>query len=75
VALGIGLGAAGAALAGCTASDFGQLGASLVDESQVQQMGLSAFQEIKQETPISRDPQAKALVERVGRRVVATSGS
>jgi predicted Zn-dependent protease len=75
VALGIGLGAAGAALAGCTASDFGQLGASLVDESQVQQMGLSAFQEIKQETPISRDPQAKALVERVGRRVVATSES
>jgi metalloendopeptidase OMA1, mitochondrial len=75
VALGIGLGAAGAALAGCTTSDFGQLGASLVDESQVQQMGLSAFQEIKQETPISRDLQAKALVERVGRRVVATSGS
>jgi predicted Zn-dependent protease len=38
-------------------------------------MGLAAFQEIKQETPISRDPQAKALVERVGRRVVAASGS
>ncbi len=69
-ALGLGL---GAAVAGC--SDFGQLGASLVDPDQLQQMGLSAFQEIKQETPISRSSQANALVERVGRRVVATSGS
>jgi metalloendopeptidase OMA1, mitochondrial len=71
----MGLGMAGTAVAGCTASDFGELGASLVDENQVQQMGLAAFQEIKQETPISRNPQAKALVERVGRRVVAASGS
>ncbi len=71
----MGLGVAGTALAGCTASDFGKLGASLVDESQVQQMGLAAFQEIKQETPVSRDPQAKALVERVGERVVAASGT
>jgi hypothetical protein len=60
----MGLGVAGAALAGCTASDFGQLGASLVDENQVQQMGLSAFQEIKQETPISGGPRARAFVER-----------
>jgi predicted Zn-dependent protease len=69
-ALGLGL---GTAVAGC--SEFGQLGAGLVDPDQVQQMGLSAFQEIKQETPISRNPQANALVERVGRRVVAASGS
>lgn len=65
----------GAGLAGCTASDFGQLGASLVDERQVRQMGLAAFQEIKQEVPISRDPGAQALVERVGRRVAAASGA
>jgi predicted Zn-dependent protease len=64
---------AGVTLAGC--AEFGDLGASFVDREQVQSLGLQAYEEIKEKTPIYRNAQAQALVERVGRRVVQASGS
>jgi predicted Zn-dependent protease len=64
---------AGTALVGC--NEFGELGASLVDREQVQSLGLQAYEEIKEKTPIYRDSRAQALVEQVGRRVVQASGS
>jgi metalloendopeptidase OMA1, mitochondrial len=74
-ALGLGLGGT-VALAGCEGGGgLGGIGASLVDEDQVRQLGVAAFEDLKQKTPIVRDPAAQALVERIGRRVVAASGS
>jgi predicted Zn-dependent protease len=64
---------AGVALTSCT--DFGELGASLVDREQVDSLGLQAYQEMKEKNPIYRNSAAQALVERVGRRVVQASGA
>jgi len=37
------------------------------------QLGLTAFNQVKQETPISRDPAANALVQKVGKRLAAVA--
>src|SRR5439155_27299920 len=37
------------------------------------QLGLTSFEKMKQETPISRDPAANALVQKVGRRIAAVA--
>lgn len=36
-------------------------------------LGLSAFEELKKETPINRDPALNALVQRVGQRIAAAA--
>ena len=45
----------------------------LLPESQDAQMGLQAYQEIKQESKISRDPELNRRVQRVGRRIAEVS--
>jgi metalloendopeptidase OMA1, mitochondrial len=45
----------------------------LIPASQEMQLGLSSFEQIKKETPRSRNAAAKALVERVGRRIAAVA--
>jgi predicted Zn-dependent protease len=45
----------------------------LLPESQDAQMGLEAYQEIKQESRISRDPELNRRVQEVGRRIAAVS--
>jgi predicted Zn-dependent protease len=45
----------------------------LLPESQDAQMGLQAYQEIKQESKISRDPELTRRVQRVGRRIAEIS--
>lgn len=45
----------------------------LVSQDQEMQLGLSSFNQMKQEVPISRDPQANALVQRVGKRIAAVA--
>jgi metalloendopeptidase OMA1, mitochondrial len=45
----------------------------LLPESQVNEMGLAAYQEIKQESDISRDPELNEMVQRVGRRIAEVS--
>ena len=45
----------------------------LVPESQINQMGLAAYQQIRQEGEISRDPELNRIVQRVGRRIAEVS--
>src|SRR5690349_570452 len=74
LALGLAL-AAGLSLGGCDASSLGGLGTSLVPASEEARMGDQAWAEIKAKTPIDHDPALQERVERVGRRIVAASGS
>jgi predicted Zn-dependent protease len=60
----------GATLAGCaTAPETGRSQLLLVDSDQEAKLGLQAFQEIKSETPISRDPKKNAQLQSVGKRI------
>ncbi len=58
--------------AGCiTNPETGRRQLLIVPESEMTQLGLSSFAQIKQETPISKDAVANALVQRVGKRIAA----
>ncbi len=60
----------GATLSGCaTAPETGRSQLLLVDSAQEAKLGLQAFQEIKSETPISRDPKKNAQLQSVGKRI------
>ncbi|HHC72808.1 MAG TPA: M48 family peptidase [Thiotrichales bacterium] len=68
------LGAALALGGGCaTVPDTGRSQLILIDPKTEMRMGLTAFEEIKESTPISQDREARALVERVGRRIAAVA--
>ena len=59
-------------VAGCiTNPETGRRQLLLVPESQMTQLGLSSFEQMKKETPISKDPAANALVQRVGKRIAS----
>jgi metalloendopeptidase OMA1, mitochondrial len=75
-ALGLGLGGA-AALAGCGGAGgaLGELGAQFVSPEQERELGSAAFSQIREQTPVSRDPAQNARVARVAERIVAVSGS
>jgi predicted Zn-dependent protease len=45
----------------------------LMSPSQEMQLGLASFEQLKKETPISKDAAAKAMVEKVGRRIAAVA--
>ena len=47
---------------------------NLMSASQETQLGLNSFNELKKETPISKDPAANALVQKVGQRIAAVAG-
>jgi metalloendopeptidase OMA1, mitochondrial len=47
---------------------------NMVSQSQEMQLGLSSFDQLKKETPISNDPEANALVQKVGQRIAAIAG-
>ncbi len=47
---------------------------NLVSADQEMQLGLSSFQKMKQEVPISRDSEANAMVQRVGTKIAAVAG-
>src|SRR4051812_18133020 len=60
--------------AGCvTNPETGRKQLNLVSSSQEAQLGLQSFQELKQQTPISKDPAANALVQKVGKRIAAVA--
>ncbi|MFB1490288.1 MULTISPECIES: M48 family metallopeptidase [unclassified Thiocapsa] len=60
------------ALAGCaTAPETGRRQVLLIDSAQEAQLGLQAFQQIKQDTPVSRDRQANAQLQSVGKRIAS----
>ena len=46
---------------------------NFIGGDQEMQLGLTAFEEIKKETPISRDPQLNALLQKVGARVASAA--
>lgn len=57
---------------GCaTVSETGRKQVRLVPESEELQLGLAAFEQIKKETPISRNASANAMLQRVGSRIAS----
>jgi predicted Zn-dependent protease len=57
-------------LTGCqTVPVTGRKSLNLVSSGQEAQLGISSFQELKSSTPISKDPAANAMVQRVGQRL------
>ena len=57
---------------GCaTVDETGRKQLRLVSAAEETQMGLAAFEELKKQTPISRDASANAMVQRVGKRIAA----
>jgi len=63
-----------AALAACqTVPVTGRSALSLLPQSQMEQMGAQAFADIKREEALSKDPQARERVARVGRRIAEVS--
>jgi len=47
---------------------------NLMSQDQEMQLGLQSFDQMKKEVPISNNAQAKALVEKVGKKVAAVAG-
>jgi metalloendopeptidase OMA1, mitochondrial len=78
VALGVSLvcGAACLIMAGCsTAPVTGRSQLNLVSAGDETKLGLSAFDQLKTNTPISRDPALNAMVQRVGKRVAIAASN
>lgn len=63
-------GASGLALTGCE-----QATAILVSDEEVTTMGLTAFNQMKEEVPVSKDQAAQRRLQAIGRRIVTASGS
>lgn len=61
-------------VAGCTTvPETGRRQVMLVSGQQAAQLGLSSFEQIKKEQPISKDAAANALVQKVGKRIAAVA--
>jgi metalloendopeptidase OMA1, mitochondrial len=70
----IGLAFAGLGLSGCaTVPVTGRTQLALVSPTQELQLGLASFEQMKQELKVSTDPQANALVQRVGQQIAAVA--
>ena len=64
--------AAIAFLSGCvTNPETGRRQLLLVPESEMTQLGLTSFNQMKKEVPISKDAKANELVQRVGKRIAS----
>jgi len=62
------------ALASCTTVPVtGRHELNFISADQEMALGLSSFDQLKKETPISRDPSLNAQVERVGKRIAAVA--
>lgn len=65
---------AGMGLTGCaTVPVTGRSQLRMVSTDQEMQLGLNSFEQMKKEVPISRDPAANALVQKVGKRIAAVA--
>jgi len=57
---------------GCTTNpETGRHQLNLISGGEEMKLGLTSFDQLKKETPISHDPAANALVQKVGRRIAA----
>jgi predicted Zn-dependent protease len=62
-------------LSGCnTVPVTGRSQFNLMSTGQEAQLGLTSFDQLKKETPISKDPAANTLVQKVGKRIAAVAG-
>ncbi|MDD5139063.1 MAG: M48 family metallopeptidase [Verrucomicrobiales bacterium] len=69
------IGLLAAVLSGCdTVPVTGRQQFNIMSTSQEAQLGLTSFNQLKKETPISKDPAANALVQKVGHRIAAVAG-
>lgn len=63
-------------LVGCsTVPITGRKQLNLVSAEQEMQLGLTSFNEMKQEVPISKDPAANALVQKVGKKIAEVASA
>jgi metalloendopeptidase OMA1, mitochondrial len=63
-------------LAGCTTvNETGRKQIMLVSQEQETQLGLTSFEQMKKEVPISKDAAANALVKKAGERIAAVVGA
>ena len=61
---------------GCTTVPVtGRKGLNLVSADQEMQLGISSFDQLKKETPVSRDPAANALLQRVGKQIAQVAAA
>ena len=61
-------------LAACTTvPETGRKQFNMVSPEQEMQLGLTSFEKMKQETPISKDPTVNALVQKVGKRIASVA--
>lgn len=59
---------------GCsTVPETGRRQINLIPAGEETQLGLSSFEQMKKETPVSKDPAANALVQKVGKRIAAVA--
>jgi predicted Zn-dependent protease len=66
--------AASLALAGCTTVPVtGRHELNLVSADQEMALGLSSFDQVKKDTPVSHEPSSNAMVDRVGKRIAAVA--
>ena len=67
--------ASGALLTGCTTVPVtGRSQLNIMSSGEEMQLGLTSFNELKKQTPVSRDAAVNALVQRVGKRIAAVAG-
>jgi metalloendopeptidase OMA1, mitochondrial len=60
---------------GCTTvSETGRRQLILVGPAEEMQLGITSFNQLKKEVPVSKDAAANAMVQRVGKRIAAVSG-
>ncbi len=69
-----GLGLALFAAACTTVPVTGRHELNFISEGQEMQLGLSSFDQLKKDTPVSHDPSANAMVDRVGKRIASVAG-
>jgi predicted Zn-dependent protease len=68
------IGVLGILAAACTTAPVtGRKQLSFVSGEQEAQLGLTEFEKMKKDTPISRDPAANALLQKVGKRIAASA--
>ena len=71
----VGLALAGMLVTGCGSVPItGRSQINFIPEGQEMTLGLTSFDSLKKSTPISKDPAANALVQKVGQRIAAVTG-
>lgn len=68
------VGVSGTALVGCVGAGQTGLGLGLVSEEEVQQLGLKSWQQIRSETPVSKNATYQRALQQVGTNILGAVG-